>query len=210
MNRGTRRQKAVLQRDRRLGLKPQRATQLSVALGTAAAIASVFVGSSVSADTVANHVKDVRLVAQGPETDIQVLATSSPEYNIVVDSGGNRLLIDLPNADVAGAQAALTGPVGVVGGVLTQEFKGEGPTSTRTRLSVSLTKHATFRVRRDGTTLHVTLRPGDVTKVDDSPVPVTAPPQATVIAPEYPGGSLRARCTVRRELEGRAGLRERV
>jgi len=184
MNRGTRRQKAASQRDSRFGMKPRCAKHLSVALGTAAAMASVFAGTSVLADAVGNHVKDVKVVAQGAETDIQVTGTSSPDYNVVVDQGGDRLLIDLANADAVGVRPALTGPVGVVGGVLTQEFKGDGALSTRTRLAVSLTKHALFRVRRDGTTLHITLRPGDVTKVDDAPSPASAVPQATVITPE--------------------------
>jgi len=184
MNRGTRRQKAALQRDSRVGMKPRCAKHLSVALGTAAAIASVFAGSSVFADGLDNHVKDVKVVAQGVETDIQVVGTSSPEYNVVVDDGGTRLLVNLANADLVGAKAALTDPVGVVGGVLTQEFKGDGVTRTHTRLAVNLIKHATFRVRRDGTTLHITLRPGDVTKVDDSPIPAAAPPMATIVTPE--------------------------
>jgi type IV pilus assembly protein PilQ len=184
MNRGTRRQKAALERDSRVGGKPRRNPRLSVALCTAAAIASVFAGKSVLAESIGNHVKDVKVVTQGPETDIQVTGTASAEYNVVVDDGGNRLLIDLANADVAGAKGALTEPVGVVGGVLTQEFKAEGAQGAHTRLAVSLTRHATFRVRRDGTMLHITLRPADFTRVDDSPAPAAVAPQATVIAPE--------------------------
>ena len=184
MNRGTRRQKAASQRESRFGTKPRCPARLSVALGTAAALASVFVGPSVFADSVGNHVKDVRVLVQGAETTIQVTGTSSPDYNVVVDDGGGRLLIDLANADVAGAKAALTGPVGVVGGVLTQEFKAAGGASPHTRLAVTLTKHATFRVLRDGVTLNITLRPGDVTKVDDSPAPLAPAPAAAVITPE--------------------------
>ncbi len=190
MNRGTRRQRAALQRDSRVGMKPRCSSHLSVALGTAAVIAGVFTGGAVFADGVFNHVKDVKVVAEGPETDLQVVGTSSPDYNVVVEDGGNRLLIDLANADLAGAKPT-TSPAGLVSGVLTQELKGEpmnggALTPTRTRLSVSLTKHATFRVRRDGTTLHVTLRPGDVTKVDDSPIPVAVAvtPAANVVTPE--------------------------
>jgi hypothetical protein len=184
MNRGTRRQMAALKRDSRFGRNPRRSAHLSVAFCTALTICSVLAGKTVLAESVGNHVKDVKIVAQGPETDIQVTGTASAEYNVVVDDGGNRLLIDLANADVAGAKAALTEPVGVVGGVLTQELKAEGAASARTRLVVSLTRHASFRVRRDGTNLHITLRPADFTKVDDTPLPAAAVPQATVISPE--------------------------
>jgi type IV pilus assembly protein PilQ len=185
MNRGSRRQKTAPQRDSRVGIKPRCSPHLSVALGTAAAIAGVFTGGAVFADGVGNHVKDVKLVAVGPETDVVVVGTSTPDYTAVVEDGGSRLRIDLANADMAGAKPAITDAVGVVGGVLTQEFK-DGAAPPRTRLSLSLTRHATFRVRRDGTTLHVTLRPGDVTKVDDSPVPTPAAvvPAATVVTPE--------------------------
>jgi len=175
---------AALKRDSRFGRNPRRSAHLSVAFCTALTICSVLAGKTVLAESVGNHVKDVKIVAQGPETDIQVTGTASAEYNVVVDDGGNRLLIDLANADVAGAKAALTEPVGVVGGVLTQELKAEGAASARTRLVVSLTRHASFRVRRDGTNLHITLRPADFTKVDDTPLPAAAVPQATVISPE--------------------------
>ena len=52
-----------------------------------------------------------------------------------------------------GVKEALTSQVGVVGGVLTQGFKTEA--GTMTRLSVSLVKQATYRVRAEGTTLKV-------------------------------------------------------
>jgi type IV pilus assembly protein PilQ len=175
---------AALKRDNRFGRKPRHSARLSVALCSALAIASVFAGHTVLAESVGNHVKDVKIIAQGPETDIEVTGTASAEYNVVVDDGGNRLLVDLANADVAGAKAALTEPVGVVGGVLTQELKADGAASARTRLVVSLTRHASFRVRRDGTKLHITLRPSDATKVDDTPIPAAKSPEATVIAPE--------------------------
>jgi type IV pilus assembly protein PilQ len=181
MNRGSRRQKAA---QSRFGIKPQCRAHLSVALGAAAAIASVLTVPSVFADSVGNHVRDVKVAMLGAETDVEITGTSSPDYNVVVDDGGNRLLVDLANADVAGAKTAITSPVGVVGGILTTQLKTEGSTTPRTRLAVNLTKHATFRVHRDGTTLHITLRPGEVTKVLDSPAPLAPAPQASVITPE--------------------------
>jgi len=184
MNRGSRRQKSAELRENRFGMKPRCPRHLSVAMGSLAAIASVMVGPRVLADTVGNHVKDVKVTVTGTETDVLIVGTSSPEYNVVVDDGGNRLLVDLANADVSGAKAALTGPFGVVGGILTTEVKSEGSTTPRTRLSLNLTKHATFRVLREGTNLHLTLRPGDVTKVDDSPAKPSKAPETVVVTPE--------------------------
>ena len=183
MNRGTRRQTAAPKRNVQFGRGPRCIARVALALG---AIASVFSGAAVMAETGQNHVKDVQLTtsAGGGETELDVVGTLSPEYNVVVDDGGNRLLIDITNADAPGVGPAITGAVGVVGGVLTQQFPAEGSTHARTRLAVSLNKHASFRVRRDGTTLRVTLRPADVTKVDDSPAPEVVAPKATVITPE--------------------------
>jgi type IV pilus assembly protein PilQ len=138
----------------------------------------------VWADTAANHVKDVKVAVDGAETNVTVVGTTPCDYNIVVDDGGNRILVDLANAEIDGAKAALTGPVGVVGGILTSEVTSEGAATHRTRLALNLTKHATFRVKRDGTSLKISLRPGDVTKVDDSPVIKAPEPTPLVITPE--------------------------
>ena len=89
-------------------------------------------------------------------TEIEVVGTTAPVFNVRVESGGKRLLVDIANADVVGVKEALTAQVGVVGGVLTQGFKTEA--GTMTRLSVSLVKQATYRVRAEGTTLKVYAR----------------------------------------------------
>jgi len=60
-------------------------------------------------------------------------------FNVRVEGGGKRLLVDISNADVvAGVKEALTSQVGLVGGVLTQGFKTDA--GSMTRLSVSLLK----------------------------------------------------------------------
>src|SRR5579883_2994877 len=86
-----------------------------------------------------NHVRDVKVhAAEGlpGTTDIEIVGTVAPVYNVRVAEGGKRLLIDLSDADVAGAPAAITQGVGAVGGVLTQGFKTEA--GQITRLTVSL------------------------------------------------------------------------
>jgi type IV pilus assembly protein PilQ len=112
------------------------------------------------ADGTPNHVRDVKIRATDASTgatEIEIIGSTAPVFNVRVESGGKRLLVDIENADVvAGVKEALT-QVGVVGGVLTQGFKTEA--GTMTRLSVSLLKQATYRVRAEGTTLKVTLVP---------------------------------------------------
>lgn len=126
----------------------------------------VFSATLAWADAIPNHVRDVRLhsvddVPGGAE--IEVIGTGAPTYTVRVADGGKRLLIDLSNADVAGAPPAITHPTGVVGGVLTQAFRTEA--GNVTRLAVSLSNSATYRVRADGTNLRVTLTPSETTAV---------------------------------------------
>jgi type IV pilus assembly protein PilQ len=113
-----------------------------------------------------NHVKDVKVRttdAASGATEIEVVATTAPVFNVRVEGGGRRLVVDIANADIAGAKEAITQAVGVVGGVMTQSFKTDA--GQMTRLSVSLTKQATYRVRADGSSLKVSLTPAQVTAV---------------------------------------------
>ncbi len=107
-----------------------------------------------------NHVRDVKVHAAAGipgGIEIEVLGTTPPTFNVRLADAGKRLFIDLSNSDVAGAPEALTNLTGVVGGIQTQAFNNES--GLLTRLSVSLSQQATYRVRADGTTLHVTLTP---------------------------------------------------
>ena len=116
------------------------------------------------ADGAPNHVRDVTIRQSDPAsgaTEIEVVGTTAPVFSVRVEAGGKRLLIDLSNADVAGVKDAITAQVGVVGGVLTQAFKTDQ--GMMTRLSVSLVKQATYRVRAEGTSLKVSLTPAATT-----------------------------------------------
>jgi type IV pilus assembly protein PilQ len=130
-----------------------------------------------------NHVKDVKvrpIEAVAGATEIEVVGTTSPTYTARVENGGKKLIVDLANADLAGVKDALTSAVGVVSGVVTQAFKTDaGP---MTRLTISLGKNATYRVRADGTSLKLILVPGAATVPATGPSPAdtpveTAPPQ---------------------------------
>ena len=130
-------------------------------LGASAVVLS---GTLSWADGNTNHVRDVKIRATDASTgatEIEVVGSTAPVFNVRVESGGKRLLVDISDADVVGVKEALTSQVGIVGGVLTQGFKTE--TGNMTRLSVSLVKQATYRVRADGTTLKVSLTPATVT-----------------------------------------------
>ncbi|MBX3214971.1 MAG: type IV pilus secretin PilQ, partial [Labilithrix sp.] len=93
--------------------------------------------------------------------EIEVVGSDAPTFNVRVENGGKRLVVDISNSDVIGVKPAITSAVGVVGGVMTQAFKtGAGQ---MTRLSINLTKQAAYRVRPDGTSLKVTLTPAATT-----------------------------------------------
>lgn len=127
------------------------------------------------ADGTPNHVRDVKIRAAESipgATEIEVVGTNAPVFNVRVEKGGKRLLVDIANSDVVGSNGPLTSPVGVVGGVLTQAYKtGAGG---MTRLAVSLTKHASYRVRAEGTSLKVLLTPAQATAPADGPWPEEA------------------------------------
>lgn len=137
------------------------------------------------ADGTPNHVRDVKIRATDVSTgatEIEVVGTTTPVFNVRVESGGKRLLVDISNADVVGVKEALTAQVGIVGGVLTQGFKTDA--GTMTRLSVSLVKQATYRVRAEGTSLKVMLTPAAATTAASAADVIAAGGDATTtVAP---------------------------
>jgi type IV pilus assembly protein PilQ len=129
-----------------------------VTLAGAGAGACVLLDGAPAAADAANHVRDVRMRATDDGgTEIEIVGTEAAAYNVRVADGGRRLLVDLPGSDVVGAPAALTTPVGIVGGVLTHSYDtGAGPMA---RLSISLQRAAAYRVVAQGTSLRVLLSP---------------------------------------------------
>jgi type IV pilus assembly protein PilQ len=133
-------------------------------LSVLAASAVVLSATLSWADGDPNHVRDVKIRQADDSTgatEIEVTGTVAPVFNVRIEGGGKRLLVDISNADVVGVKDAITTQVGIVGGVLTQAFKTEQ--GMMTRLSVSLVKQATYRVRAEGTSLKVTLLPAVTT-----------------------------------------------
>lgn len=116
------------------------------------------------ADAEPNHVRDVKVRTTDVESgaaEIEVVGTSAPTFNVRVENGGKRLVVDISNSDVVGVKEAITNAAGVVGGVMTQAFKTDA--GRMTRLSINLNKNAAYRVRAEGTSLKVTLTPAATT-----------------------------------------------
>ncbi len=130
------------------------------AASAASGLAVMLVASNASAEPASNHVRDVRVRADDGASgavQIEIVGTGAPTYSVRVADGGRRLLVDLSDSDVAGAPAAITNAVGVVGGVLTQAYPSG--TGEMTRLTVTLQREASYRVVPDGTTLRLLLTP---------------------------------------------------
>jgi type IV pilus assembly protein PilQ len=151
---------------------------------------AIVLASALSwADAAPNQVRDVKVrTAEGSSgaTEIEIVGTTAPVYIVRVEGGGKRLVVDLTNADVIGAKdQALTSPTGVVGGLLTQAFKTA--TGQMTRLTVSLTKNVTYRVRQDGSSLKMLLVPAATTQAASGPILGKDGKEITV-APAEPAG----------------------
>ncbi len=150
-------------------------------LGAMGAASSVLLSQSAAAaaDPAANHVRDVRLKADGSSgaAQIEVVGTGAPAYSVRVADGGRRLLVDLSDSDVVGAPAAITTGAGVVGGILTQAY----PTATgqMTRLTVTLQRESSYRVVPDGNTLRVLIAPSSAAPAPVDKAPVAPAPEST-------------------------------
>ena len=143
------------------------------------AVVASAAGSTRSASAAGehNHVRDVRVSADESVPDgakIEIAGADALTYSVRVADGGTRILIDLSDADVVGAPAAITKGAGVVGGVLTQAF----PTATgsMTRVTVNLLKGATYRVVPQGSNLQVLIAPSGAPGKGVGPAPSPAQP----------------------------------
>ena len=121
------------------------------------AAATIAITAAAHADAAANHVRDVRVHAgEGGATDVEIVASASPVYQARFDAARKRLVVDLQSSDVVGAPEAITGTHGIAGGVLTSTFPTDGG-GTMTRVIINFTRDATYRIKPDGSTLHVLL-----------------------------------------------------
>jgi len=101
----------------------------------------------------------------------EVLVTTSrePRYSARVANGGRRLLVDISDAVVTGAPAAIVEGNAVVAGVMTQAY----PAQKLTRVLIQLKSQAKYRLETSPTSLKITF-----TKADK-----TGPISATLVKP---------------------------
>jgi type IV pilus assembly protein PilQ len=138
--------------------RPLSRTLCALALG--ALLATLSPATWAAPGTVA--ITDVTLQESGEAGTVLTLATSGKaDYSARVAEGGRRLIVDLANAEVRGAPAALTKGRGVVSGVLTQTFESDGHKTTR--LFVQLTQSASYRLVTIEEGLRIELAPADKT-----------------------------------------------
>src|SRR5689334_1545830 len=95
--------------------------------------------------------------ASDAETRVSVSFTAPPTFTARLDKQKNRLVVDVPQADLAAVPGALTDRVGIVGGVMTQSFAVAGGHTTR--LLVTLLEEAAYAVSVEGSTLVIRVAP---------------------------------------------------
>lgn len=124
---------------------------------TALALVVPIVVSSVALADV-TKVTDVKVSHTGDSADIVIMTTGSPRFSARLTDEKKRLLIDLAETDVQGT-IPVGDRAGLVGGVVTQAFREGGAVTTR--VTISMTEAASYRIRAEGNVLRVTLSKGD-------------------------------------------------
>jgi type IV pilus assembly protein PilQ len=152
--------------------------------GYAALLLVALAGPAYAEPAATTHVRDVRVTALSPQgdsaTDVMVVTDAQPKFSAHLADAGKRLLIDIAEADSAGAPAAIEDRTGLVGGVLTQGYRDAS--GARVRVSITMTQAASYRIRPEAAGLHVLLSP-----LDNAPAPAPigqrpaiSPPRSSV------------------------------
>jgi type IV pilus assembly protein PilQ len=94
-------------------------------------------------------------------SEVFIRTDHAPDYTARIAQEGRRVIIDLRNSVMGGAEAALVDPKGVVGGVMTQAFDSGGHKTTR--VLVQLLENASYRLVPHDRGLRVVLLPAEVT-----------------------------------------------
>jgi type IV pilus assembly protein PilQ len=115
-------------------------------------------------------VRDVQLGERDGAVEVVVSTSAAPRFSARVADGGKRLIVDVLDATVAGANGAITKGNSLVAGVMTQGFAaGEQRTA---RVLVQLARTAAYRVRSEPNRLVIELTAADKT----APATVRAEP----------------------------------
>ncbi len=112
--------------------------------------------------------------AAADATVVRLGVTAKPSYTARLDRNGTRLVVDLADAVLDGAPAAITRGSGLVAGVLLQEFKQSKRTTTR--VLVTLARPAEFAIDATDESLVITLRAGSSPRPAAVRAPAAGPP----------------------------------
>lgn len=122
---------------------------------------TVAFGGAAYAGTIPNHLKEVKVDTGAGGEEVVISGSTAPTYNARLEADGKRLHLEIANADLVKPIDPLTTNAGIVGGVLTQSFPAAEPGSSGlTRVTINLREKATYRIRVDGTSLHVVFSSG--------------------------------------------------
>jgi len=119
--------------------------------------------------------------AGAAETRIEVTFSAPPTFSARLERQKNRLIVDVPQAELAGVPGALTDRVGVVGGVMAQSFAVPGGHTTR--LLVTLLEEAAYAVAVEGNALVIRLAPKKSGLAASAPVAPATPARPRVDGP---------------------------
>jgi len=95
-------------------------------------------------------------------SEVFVRTDRAPDYTARVSQQGKRLIVDIRNSVVSGADATITDAKGVVGGVMVQGFAHNGHKTTR--LLVQLLKPAAYRLAPHKQGLRIIFHEADATR----------------------------------------------
>lgn len=108
-------------------------------------LASALLWNGVAVASDFQGIVDVRVVEGTNRLGlVTVELEGMPEYSARLDKERRRVVIDIKNAALKGAPEAITEGVGVVGGVMTQTFRGEAGRTAR--ITVTLTEDASYSI----------------------------------------------------------------
>lgn len=111
-------------------------------------------------------------------SEVIVRSDCEPDFTAHVGRDGRRITIDIRDATVSAAEAAITDVRGVVGGVMTQAFQVDGVSTTR--VLIQLMKPASYRITTTKEGLRAQLSPAEKTgpTLAPSAVPAATPTAA--------------------------------
>ena len=110
--------------------------------------------------------------AGATETRVVLSFSAPPTFSARLDKQKSRLVVDIPEADMASVPSALTDKVGIVGGVMVQSFAVSGGHTTRVLLT--LLEEPAYAVAVEGNDLVIRVAPKKAGLAASAPAPKPA------------------------------------